>query len=122
MNETIKNSVSDGLEAHIKDFNNPHKVTAEQTGAYTKEQVDGLLDTKADLVDGKIPADQLPDDVKDSVHYDGTWDAATNSPALVPGDKDSTGKYYLVTSNGVFDGIQYNKETSLLMQMVNGLK
>ena len=109
MNETIKNSVSDGLEAHIKDFNNPHKVTAEQTGAYTKEQVDGLLDTKADLVDGKIPADQLPDDVKDSVHYDGTWDAATNSPALVPGDKDSTGKYYLVTSNGVFDGIQYNK-------------
>lgn len=109
VNETIKNSVSDGLEAHIKDFNNPHKVTAEQTGAYTKEQVDGLLDTKADLVDGKIPADQLPDDVKDSVHYDGTWDAATNSPALVPGDKDSTGKYYLVTSNGVFDGIQYNK-------------
>ena len=109
VNETIKNSVSDSLEAHIKDFNNPHKVTAEQTGAYTKEQVDGLLDTKADLVDGKIPADQLPDDVKDSVHYDGTWDAATNSPALVPGDKDSTGKYYLVTSNGVFDGIQYNK-------------
>lgn len=109
VNETIKNSVSDGLEAHIKDFNNPHKVTAEQTGAYTKEQVDGLLDTKADLVDGKIPTDQLPDDVKDSVHYDGTWDAATNSPALVPGDKDSTGKYYLVTSNGVFDGIQYNK-------------
>ena len=109
VNETIKNSVSDGLEAHIKDFNNPHKVTAEQTGAYTKEQVNGLLDTKADLVDGKIPADQLPDDVKDSVHYDGTWDAATNSPALVPGDKDSTGKYYLVTSNGVFDGIQYNK-------------
>lgn len=109
VNETIKNSASDGLEAHIKDFNNPHKVTAEQTGAYTKEQVDGLLDTKADLVDGKIPADQLPDDVKDSVHYDGTWDAATNSPALVPGDKDSTGKYYLVTSNGVFDGIQYNK-------------
>lgn len=109
VNETIKNSVSDGLEAHIKDFNNPHKVTAEQTGAYTKEQVNGLLDTKADLVDGKIPTDQLPDDVKDSVHYDGTWDAATNSPALVPGDKDSTGKYYLVTSNGVFDGIQYNK-------------
>jgi hypothetical protein len=109
VNETIKNSVSDGLEAHIKDFNNPHKVTAEQTGAYTKEQVNGLLDTKADLVDGKIPADQLPDDVKDSVHYDGTWDAATNSPALVPGDKNSTGKYYLVTSNGVFDGIQYNK-------------
>lgn len=69
VNETIKNSVNDGLGAHIKDFNNPHKVTAEQTGAYTKEQVDGLLDTKADLVDGKIPADQLPDNVKD-FHYD----------------------------------------------------
>lgn len=107
VNETIKNSVSDGLEAHIKDFNNPHKVTAKQTGAYTKEQVDGLLDTKADLVDGKIPADQLPDDVKDSVHYDGTWDAATNSPALKPQQPEANGFYYLVTVAGRFNGVDY---------------
>lgn len=107
VNETIKNSVSDGLEAHIKDFNNPHKVTAEQTGAYTKEQVDGLLDTKADLVDGKIPADQLPDDVKDSVHYDGTWDAETNAPALKPQQPEANGFYYLVTVAGRFNGVDY---------------
>lgn len=107
VNETIKNSVSDGLEAHIKDFNNPHKVTAEQTGAYTKEQVDGLLDTKADLVDGKIPADQLPDDVKDSVHYEGTWDAETNAPALKPQQPEANGFYYLVTVAGRFNGVDY---------------
>lgn len=42
VNETIKNSVSDGLEAHIKDFNNPHHVTKEQVGL-------GKVDNTSDL-------------------------------------------------------------------------
>ena len=33
-------SVSQGLATHIEDRNNPHKVTAEQVGAYTKSEVD----------------------------------------------------------------------------------
>lgn len=100
VNETIKNSVSDGLEAHIKDFNNPHKVTAEQTGAYTKEQVDGLLDTKADLVDGKIPADQLPDSIIGGMKYMGTWSAKDNDPQLNNGDPTQDGWYYIVSEAG----------------------
>lgn len=100
VNETIKNSVSDGLEAHIKDFNNPHKVTAEQTGAYTKEQVDGLLDTKADLVDGKIPTNQLPDSIIGGMKYMGTWSAKDNDPQLNNGDPTQDGWYYIVSEAG----------------------
>ena len=107
VNETIKNSVSDGLEAHIKDFNNPHKVTAEQTGAYTKEQVNGLLDTKADLVNGIIPENQIPTNIRESVHYEGTWDAETNAPALKPQQPEANGFYYLVTVAGRFNGVDY---------------
>lgn len=100
VNETIKNSVSDGLEAHIKDFNNPHKVTAEQTGAYTKEQVDGLLDTKADLVDGKIPTNQLPDSIIGGMKYMGIWSAKDNDPQLNNGDPTQDGWYYIVSEAG----------------------
>lgn len=100
VNETIKNSVSDGLEAHIKDFNNPHKVTAEQTGAYTKEQVDGLLDTKADLIDGKIPTNQLPDSIIGGMKYMGTWSAKDNDPQLNNGDPTQDGWYYIVSEAG----------------------
>lgn len=42
VNETIKNSVSDGLEAHVSDFNNPHHVTKEQVGL-------GKVDNTSDL-------------------------------------------------------------------------
>lgn len=43
-NETEKSS-------HFNSSGNPHKVTALQTGAYTKEQVDSLLLNKANLMD-----------------------------------------------------------------------
>lgn len=46
--ETIKTGVSDGLTDHLKDFNNPHKVTAEQVGTYTKDEINQKLDEKAD--------------------------------------------------------------------------
>ena len=35
------------LEAHVKNTNNPHAVTAEQVGAYTKSEVNTKLDEKA---------------------------------------------------------------------------
>ena len=31
------------IESHIQDKNNPHEVTAEQTGAYDKSNIDGKL-------------------------------------------------------------------------------
>jgi hypothetical protein len=37
--------------------------------SYTKEETDELLDVKADLVDGKIPAAQLPSYVDDVLEY-----------------------------------------------------
>lgn len=107
VNETIKNSVSDGLEAHIKDFNNPHRVTAEQVGSYTKEETNNLLSNKADLVNGIIPENQIPTNIRESVHYEGTWDAETNAPALKPQQPEANGFYYLVTVAGRFNGVDY---------------
>lgn len=82
------------LEAHVASTNNPHAVTAEQVGAYTKDEINTRLDekadkattvagygitdaatkteiaAKADLVGGKIPAAQLPSYVDDVLEYD----------------------------------------------------
>lgn len=39
----VVEEVKGDLDEHIKDKNNPHSVTSEQVGAYTKEETDGLL-------------------------------------------------------------------------------
>lgn len=106
--DVIKVSASDGLEQHIGDFNNPHKVTAEQTGAYNKTEVNDLLDQKADLVDGEIPTDQLPSYIQTAVHYIGQWDPVSNAPSLTPGDKTKNGEYYISTNTGIWNGISYH--------------
>lgn len=36
-------TLSGSIDAHVSDKSNPHEVTAEQVGAYTKEQVDGFI-------------------------------------------------------------------------------
>lgn len=105
---TVENSVGQDLTDHINDFNNPHRVTAEQVNAFTKEEVQSLLDGKADLVDGKIPEELLPEDVSNSVHYNGEWDASTNSPQLQPAQPELNGVYYIVTSSGSFNGQEYD--------------
>ena len=56
--------------------------------AYTKAQTDALLDGKADLVDGKIPAAELPSYVDDVVEYAST--------AAFPATGES-GKIYIAT-------------------------
>lgn len=82
------------LEAHVASTNNPHAVTADQVGAYTKDETNTRLDekadkattvagygitdaatkeelaAKADIVDGKVPAAQLPSYVDDVLEYD----------------------------------------------------
>lgn len=55
------NSINGDLDEHIKDYQNPHRVTPEQIGTYDEHEIDDLLDNKADLVDGKVPSSQLPD-------------------------------------------------------------
>ena len=63
---------------------------AQQQGgdAYTKAQTDALLDDKADLVDGKVPASQLPSYVDDVLEY--------NSTSAFPATGES-GKIYVAS-------------------------
>ena len=56
--------------------------------SYTKEEMNTLLDGKADLVDGKVPAAQLPSYVDDVVEYSST------SAFPVTGE---SGKIYVAT-------------------------
>ena len=58
------------------------------TDAYTKAETDELLDGKADLVDGKIPAAQLPSYVDDVLEY--------NSTSAFPATGES-GKIYVAS-------------------------
>lgn len=60
VNQRIQQTAEADLNQHISDYNNPHKVTASQVGAYSKDEVSQLLSTKADLVDGVVPDSQLP--------------------------------------------------------------
>lgn len=53
--------IKEDLTNHINNISNPHQVTAEQVNAYTKEEIDNKLALKADLVDGIVPDEQLPD-------------------------------------------------------------
>ena len=112
--QTVEKSFGTDLSGHITDYNNPHKVTAEQTGAYSKEETDSLLDKKADLIDGKIPIDQIPDDIAGTIHNEGEWDASTNSPQLNPYDPDKDGSQYIVSTGGEFNGITYEPGDMIL--------
>jgi hypothetical protein len=51
------NTVQDIVNNHMEDKSNPHSVTTEQIGAYTTEQVNILLSSKAD-------ANNYPVDIK----------------------------------------------------------
>jgi hypothetical protein len=55
---------------------------------------------------GKVPTAQLPASVLGSLHFQGTWNASTNSPALASG-VGTTGQYYVVGTAGAtaIDGV-----------------
>lgn len=61
ISEIQMESGSAKLEAHLKDYNNPHQVTASQVGTYTSREIENKLDLKADLTNGKVNPAQLPD-------------------------------------------------------------
>lgn len=103
----IQTGASDGLLKHLEDFDNPHKTTAFQVGAYDTTQVDDMLKLKADLVNGEIPKEQLPKYLQSSVHYAGQWDASSNSPAFTPIDEARNGEYFFVSTPGTWNGTSY---------------
>ncbi len=49
--DSIDQSISEEIENHNKDTNNPHQVTAVQVGAYTKKEMDAKLNVKANKSD-----------------------------------------------------------------------
>ena len=107
------------LDAHLKDFNNPHKVTKDQVGLGNVENlapkdmpvstaVQDALNSKADLTEeGIIEEKQLPRRTLHSMFYKGFWDANLNSPVLQNGNSNEDGDYYLVTNGGSYFGYQF---------------
>lgn len=68
--------------------------------AYTKAETDQLLGNKADLVDGKVPASELPSYVDDAVegyYYNGNFYEDSEHTTVITGE---TGKIYIdLTAN-----------------------
>lgn len=72
-----------------------------------QEEVDTLLADKADLVAGKIPIVQIPDSLIGSVNYQGTYNAATDTPTL-PTATGNEGYYYVINTAGTVGGISFS--------------
>lgn len=47
-------NLNNALQEHISDTNNPHQVTAEQVGTYTKAEIDSRSDSKLPLAGGTM--------------------------------------------------------------------
>lgn len=67
--DVVISELQSDIDSHLKDFNNPHRVTPAQIGAISLPEAEILLKSKADLVSGKVPKEQLPDDIGGEV----TW-------------------------------------------------
>ena len=63
-----------------------------------------MFAAKADLVNGKIPASQIPTDV---MEYKGKWNASTNTPTIQNGVGDK-GDVYIVDTAGTWNGIDFS--------------
>ena len=92
-NEAAEGIESTGIIAHMQSTSNPHKVTAEQVGAPTKEYVDKQLSNKAQLVDGKIAPMPTAADV-------GAADTEMGSCTLTLCGSDNSGVYTTSTNMG----------------------
>lgn len=67
-------------------------------------QMNTALEGKADLVDGKVPINQLPDSILGQVVYQGVWNASTNTPTL-PDPTTVQGHYYITEVSGTFNSV-----------------
>lgn len=69
---------------------------AAKLDASEKGAANGVAELDAN---GKVPLTQLPDDVLGQLDYQGTWNASTNSPAIVS-STGTKGHYYVVSTAG----------------------
>ena len=65
------------------------------------------LALKADLIGGKVPIEQLPDDVLGALKYQGVWNADTNTPPMPAAAEGNVGFYFVVDTAGTteIDGV-----------------
>lgn len=77
--DVVIGELESDVDSHLKDFNNPHRVTPAQIGAISLPEVDILLRGKADLINGKVPKEQLPDDISGTTWIDVEGDEETVS-------------------------------------------
>lgn len=97
----VPETINASIAKHVEDMNNPHEVTAAQTGAYTTGQVDDLLDSFTLVEDGnKLELQYNGKTVgsiidtakytKDAVLADVGYISATASSQEVTGKKGNT--------------------------------
>lgn len=90
-----------GKGLSTNDYTNGEKTKV----SYLPANISETLTLKADLVEGKIPASQLPDIVLGALYYKGQYDAdANNEYPLEP----SQGDYYVVSVAGTIAGTEYD--------------
>ncbi len=84
--------------------NGASAMTAAVAGVdYVDPSVLGVADGVATLgATGKLTASQIPDSLLGGLNYQGTWNAATNTPTLVP-STGTKGHYYKVSVAGTTD-------------------
>lgn len=68
--DSVIDGVKTSISTHVNDFNNPHRLTAAQIGAISSAEVQILLKSKADLINGKLPIEQLPDGLLNWIDVD----------------------------------------------------
>lgn len=113
-NDTELYAAAAAAQAHAALTNNPHAVTKTQVGLGNVDNVQQIPLTEKGAANGvatldagtKIPIAQLPDSVIGQVEYQGTWDAATNTPAI-PAAATSNKGHYRVCSSSVAAGHGY---------------
>jgi hypothetical protein len=126
--DTLYEPKNDNIQLHIADVtNNPHQISAAQIGAepaFTKETGFNLplgttVGTVAEgnhnhdgiyvpMIGGLIPLEYIPDTILGQVEYQGTWNAALNTPVL-PDPTTVKGHYYVVNTDGVYSTIAFEK-------------
>lgn len=93
------------LPSYYLDYNN--FINTPDLTIYEKLSNKGVANGYTPLdANAKVPSSFLPDSILGNVHYVGTWDAANNLPAL-PDPTTVKGAYYIATSNGTYNTIDF---------------
>lgn len=93
------------IDSFILNYYTETKINQFMQDYYTKGATNSLLESKADLENGKVKLSQLPDSVLGQVEYKGLWDASTNTPNLTT--VLGVGKYYITNTTGTFNSVVY---------------